>query len=255
MRTGRMAIFSIALASALLAACQANIPTPTELETVRTSSDAYLAYARGDCATVQRLVDRERLEAWTFDEMRHSTLLLQGFCSEIEGDIETARDLYRRLILEAPNSFASGDAVERTRTLKLIDEDPDYERQVRTARERIDPDKRRRTPIDRVSAIYPPLAKARGIGGFVVLEFGITARGDTQNPIVVDSRPPLLFDGSAIRAVRRWQYMRKPSKGEEDRQLIRILFKQDGTANPTLEEIVDPPLEEPTADQDSQASS
>ena len=41
--TRRVAIFSIALGSALLAGCLANIPTPTELETVRTSSDAYLA--------------------------------------------------------------------------------------------------------------------------------------------------------------------------------------------------------------------
>jgi len=250
MLSRRVAIFSIALGCVVLTACQSKVPTPTELQTVRTSSDAYLAFARGDCTTVLRLVDPDRLEIWAFDEMRHSTLLLRGFCNELAGDPETAREVYRQLILEAPNSFASNDAVERTRTLKLIESDLYYEDRVRSARDRIALDKPRRTPIDRVPAEYPPLAKARGIGGYAVIEFGITARGDTEDPIVVDSSPTLLFDGSAIRAVRRWQYMRQPSSGDGDgnRQLIRILFKQGGSPEPTVEEPIDQTATEPGAE-------
>jgi TonB family protein len=261
MLSRRAAIFLVAMGSALLSACQSDLPAPTDLETVRTSSDAYLAYAREDCASVERLVDPERLDTWALNEMRYSTLLLRGFCSELGGDTAAARDVYRRLILEAPNSFASNDAVERTRTLKLIENNADFEDQIRTARERLDPDRPRRTPVDRVPAEYPPLAKARGIGGFAIVEFGITERGDTENPIVVDSSPPLLFDGSAIRAVRRWQYKRQSSTGDDDRQLIRILFQQEDdetvsgpeTAGESAEDTTDLEVEEPATDQGADA--
>lgn len=232
----RAALITIALASALLTACQAKILTPTELEAVQTSADTYLAYERGDCRTVRTLADPDKLDVWAYNEMRHSMLLLQGFCREIDGDIKGARDIYRQLVLEAPNSFASDDAVERTRVLKLIENDPDYDRWVRTARERIDLEKPWRTPVERVPAEFPPLAQAAGIDGYAIVEFGITQRGDTDNPIIVESSPPLLFDGTTLRAVRRWQYVRNPSISKDDRQLIRILFRQDGSRDSTGED-------------------
>ena len=236
MLNGRATITTIVLGSALLFACKPQILTPTELETFQTSSDTYLAYARGDCPTVRKLADPDKLNVWAYNEWRHSMLLLQGFCREIEGDIKGARDIYRQLILEAPDSFASDDAVERTRILKLIENDPDYVGWVRTARERVNPEKPRRTPIDRVPVEFPPLAKATGIDGYAIVEFGITRRGDTENPIVVESSPPLLFDGTVLRAVRRWQYSRKSSTRKGDRQLIRILFRRDGTQDSTAED-------------------
>lgn len=227
MLSHRVAIIMIALGSVLLAACQPKALTPTELETIKASSDAYLAYERGDCQTVFKLTDPERLDLWAFNEMRHSMLLLQGFCRESEDDLEGARDIYRQLILESPNSFAADDAVERTRVLKVIEQDPDYADWIRTARERIDTEKPSRTPTERVPAEFPPLASATGIDGYAVVEFGITRSGETENPIVVESSPPLLFDGSALRAVRRWQYTSKRSTSPDDRQLIRILFRPD----------------------------
>jgi protein TonB len=222
-------IITIVLGFALLTACKTNVPTPTELEAVQTSSDAYLAFERGDCETVRELADPEALEVWAFNEMRHSMLLLQGFCRELDGDIKGARDIYRQLVLEAPNSFASEDAVERTRVLRITEQDPNYTERIRTARERLDPDKPKRKPVDRVPAEFPPLAKATGIGGYAVLEFSVTRRGDTENPIVVESSPPLLFDGAAIRAVRRWSYTPKSSSRVDDLQLIRIVFKGDAS--------------------------
>lgn len=229
-------IITIALGGALLTGCQKQAPPPSELDTVRTSSDTYLAYARGDCTTVRKLADPQELRRWAYNEMRHSMLLLQGFCREIDGDLVGARSIYRQLILEAPRSFASDDAAERTRVLKLIENNPDYLERINTARDRVDPQKPRRTPVDRVPVEFPPLAKATGIDGYAVIEFGITRRGDTANSVVVESNPPLLFDGAALRAVRRWQYMRKPSTNAEDRQLIRILFRQDGSNDSTVED-------------------
>ncbi len=236
MQSRRQIIITIALGSALLNGCQQQAPSPTELDTVRTSSDTYLAYARGDCATVRRLADPQQLRTWAFNEMRHSMLLLQGFCREIDGDLDGAHAIYRQLILEAPRSFASDDAAERTRVLKLIENNPGYLERINTARDRVDPQKPRRTPVDRVPVEFPPLAKATGIDGYAVIEFGITRRGETANSVVVESNPPLLFDGAALRAVRRWQYMRKPSTSTEDRQLIRILFRQDGSTDSVNED-------------------
>ena len=111
------------LGGALLAGCKTPPLTPTELEAVQASTDAYLAYARDDCDTVRRLTDPDRLDVWSYNEGRNSMLLLQGFCRELDGDIDEARDIYRQLILEAPDSFASQDAVERTRILKVMERD------------------------------------------------------------------------------------------------------------------------------------
>jgi TonB family protein len=235
----RVKIIAVALGGALLAACQPKVLTPTEFESVQTASDAYLAYEQGDCTTVRELTDPAQLEVWAFNEMRHSMLLLGGFCREIDGDTKGARDIYRQLVLEAPNSFASEDAVERTRILKIMAQDPDYARQILSAPERLDLDKPKREPIDRVSAEFPPLARATRIDGYAIVEFRITRRGDTENPIVVESSPPLLFDGTAIRAVRRWHYMPKTSSSNDDQQVIRILFKGDAPPDSQDEEETD----------------
>jgi TonB family protein len=232
----RATIIAIALG---LAACQPKILAPTDLESVQTTTDAFLAFERGDCQTVLELTDPEKLSLWPYNEMRHSMLLLHGFCRELDGDLDGAGDIYRRLVLEAPNSFASEDAVERTRILRITAKDPDYARQIRTAPERLDPDKPKRKPIDRVSAEFPPLAKATNTDGYAIVEFRITRRGDTEDPIVVESSPPLLFEGSAIRAVRRWHYLPKTSNDEDDRQLIRIRFKGDSPSDRPDEEETD----------------
>jgi TonB family protein len=227
----RIALIAIAFVNTTwLVACQEKVLTPTEVQAVQTANSAYKAYERGDCTAVRKLTDPDILEVWEFNEKRHSMLLLQGFCREIEGDISGARDIYRELVLEAPTSFAADDAAERTRILMLIEQDPDYAKWTNDARERIDPKKRKRTPIDRIPVEFPPLAKATGVGGYAIVEFGITQRGNTEDPIIVESKPPFLFDGASLRAVRRWQYMRESSAdGRDDRELIRLLFTSDGS--------------------------
>jgi len=243
------AVAFIALIALLVSACRSTAPPPSELEGAQTASDAYLAYERGDCVTARRLSDPEVLESWPFNEMRHSVLLIQGFCREIDGDVDGAREIYRRLVLDAPTSFASDDAAERTRILKLIEDDPGYSSRVLEVKEGANPDRPRRTPIDRVPAQFPPLAKATGVEGYVVIDFDVTQRGTTEDPLVVDSHPPFLFDGAALRAVRQWQYMREGSADGDSRQLIRIVFRpetEDDSADEGMETMsgaVDPPTD------------
>ena len=80
---------------------------------------------------------------------------------------------------------------------------------IRTIQRRVDEAARRaskagkpREPTERTAALYPPLARASAVEGFAVVEFGVTRHGKTADPIVVDSEPPFVFEGTALRAVR-----------------------------------------------------
>ncbi len=224
------------VAGALVSGCQtARQPETTGVDRndaiYRQATDAYAAYKQGDCARAERLVEPDAVEAWKPGELKASVQLMLGFCRERRGDVEAAREIYRGLVRDAPLSFASDDARERLRVLRLLERDPDYESWVESARARAAEQNAKRAPIERMPADFPPMAQEAQIDGYVVVEFGVTPRGDTDAPVIVDSRPPLLFDGAAIRAVREWRYAAKPGKRESERQIIRIVFRS--TPRPT----------------------
>ena len=201
---------------------------------IRNATEAYLAYQHGDCDGVRRSASREEVERWQATELRHSLLLVHGFCQELSGQTQEAIDTYRALIQDAPLSYASDDARERLRILRLTRNDPEYGRWVGEARQRARSGSSERVPVERVPADFPPLARQAGIEGYAVVEFGVTPRGDTDAPVVVDSQPPLLFDGAALRAVREWRYTRDPSSTAAKRQAIRIVFKAASQEDPSL---------------------
>lgn len=216
--------------------CQSPSPALQDLAgPLAAASDAYLDYERGDCDRVRDQANDEQLRDWEPTEVRHSMVLVRGFCEERMGDVERARETYRGLIQEAPLSFASDDARERLRVLRLAERDPDYKAWVDAARDRHAKGDPNREPVDRMPAAFPPIAQHAEIEGYAVVEFGVTPRGDTDSPIVVESEPPLLFDGAALRAVREWRYTRDPKSAESHRQVIRIVF-QPQEAEPAIEE-------------------
>lgn len=61
-------------------------------------------------------------------------------------------------------------------------------------------------PLVRVPPQYPIRAAERGIEGWVVLSFTITAIGTVENPTVLDAQPKRIFDRAAIRALKKWKY-------------------------------------------------
>ena len=63
----------------------------------------------------------------------------------------------------------------------------------------------------------------------------MTPRGDTDAPVVVDSEPPLLFDGVAVRAIREWRYAADADGTQSERQAIRLVFKPENAATPDLD--------------------
>jgi protein TonB len=61
---------------------------------------------------------------------------------------------------------------------------------------------------------YPATAQARGVGGWVRLEFTVTKVGGVRDVRVVASQPERLFDHAALAAVRRWRYNPRVSHGQ-----------------------------------------
>lgn len=242
--------FPLALAGLILVSCQSMLgEPPTDFEALQDAGNALVAYERGDCETASRLSDPRQLARWESTEIRHSMLLLNGFCKELGGDLEAARAIYDRLIAEEPDSFAAQDAKERSRIIRINESDPTHASWMREARDRAmsaESSTSERVPLERQPAVFPPLAQLSGVGGYAVIEFGVTPAGGTTDPVVIESSPPLLFDGTAVRAIRRWGYEPRRSSSRNDVQVIRLLFQSEDPA-PSMTEppSTGPPSTEP----------
>jgi len=231
MLTRMRPIFMLALAGLFLVSCQSMVAEPpTDQEALQDAVNALLAYERGDCTTASHLTNARELAAWEATEIRHSMLLLNGFCKELDGDLGAARAIYDRLIEEEPASFAAQDAKERSRIIRINESDPSHASWMRNARARAmsaESNKSERVPLQRQPAVFPPLAQLSSVGGYAVIEFGVTPTGQTTDPVIIESAPPLLFDGTAVRAIRRWEYAPRRANSGNDVQVIRLLFQSD----------------------------
>jgi protein TonB len=68
-------------------------------------------------------------------------------------------------------------------------------------------------PLVRIVPDYPPRAMSRGIEGWVIVQFTITATGAVKDAIIVDADPKKIFDDAALRAIARWRYNPKVEDG------------------------------------------
>lgn len=83
-------------------------------------------------------------------------------------------------------------------------------------------------PLVRVEPQYPPRAMERGIEGWVVVEFTISAAGTVKDPQVVDAYPSSVFNRSVLRAVRKWKYNPKIEDGVPvDRPGVKVRLDFD----------------------------
>ncbi len=74
-------------------------------------------------------------------------------------------------------------------------------------------------PIVKVAPTYPSRALSRGIEGYVIVEFTVTASGTVENPVVVESftddgDPTTIFNRSAVKAASKFKYKPKVVDGE-----------------------------------------
>jgi len=86
-------------------------------------------------------------------------------------------------------------------------------------------------PLVRVPPQYPMRAAERGIEGWVVLRFTITAAGTVKNPIVIDAQPARIFDRAATRAIKKWKYRPRVVDGVpvERTEEVKLTFDLDET--------------------------
>jgi len=68
-------------------------------------------------------------------------------------------------------------------------------------------------PLIRIVPDYPPRAQARGLEGWVQVQFTITATGMVKDPVVVNAEPRNIFDDAALKAIARWRYNPKVENG------------------------------------------
>jgi protein TonB len=68
-------------------------------------------------------------------------------------------------------------------------------------------------PLVRVNPQYPVRASERGIEGWVIVEFTISAAGTVKNPTVIEAEPGSIFNRAAIRAIRKWKYKPRIEEG------------------------------------------
>ncbi|MCY3541419.1 MAG: energy transducer TonB [Gammaproteobacteria bacterium] len=61
---------------------------------------------------------------------------------------------------------------------------------------------------------YPTIALQRGIEGYVIVQFDVTEEGTVENPVVLEAKPPSMFDRSAIRAALKFKYKPKILNGQ-----------------------------------------
>ena len=61
---------------------------------------------------------------------------------------------------------------------------------------------------------YPTRAAQRGITGYVIVQFDVTKEGTVENPVVVEAKPPGIFDRSALRAAVKFKYKPKILNGQ-----------------------------------------
>ena len=68
-------------------------------------------------------------------------------------------------------------------------------------------------PIMKVAPVSPRRAASRGIEGHVLLEFTVTSVGGVRDPVIIDARPPGVFERAATEAALKFKYKPKVLNG------------------------------------------
>lgn len=61
-------------------------------------------------------------------------------------------------------------------------------------------------PTLRIPPVYPLRALRSGIQGVVTVEFIIAIDGSVKNPVIINAKPPKIFDSAVLKAISKWKY-------------------------------------------------
>ena len=79
-------------------------------------------------------------------------------------------------------------------------------------------------PLVQIPPVYPMRAQRLRISGSVIVEFTINGIGRVENPVIVKSDPPKIFDQSVIQAILHWRFKPKLENGKVVDRLARQRF-------------------------------
>lgn len=68
-------------------------------------------------------------------------------------------------------------------------------------------------PLVRINPQYPRNELLGGVEGWVKIQFIVTADGSVTSPKIIESKPPRVFDSSALRAIKKWKFKPKVVNG------------------------------------------
>ncbi|MGQ0502352.1 MAG: energy transducer TonB [Panacagrimonas sp.] len=69
-------------------------------------------------------------------------------------------------------------------------------------------------PMVKVAPVYPPRAMQRGLEGWVLVEFTVTASGTVRDVMAIDADPKGVFDEAAIDAAQKFRYKPRVVSGK-----------------------------------------
>ena len=69
-------------------------------------------------------------------------------------------------------------------------------------------------PIVKVAPIYPRRAQTRGISGYCIVEYTVTASGAIRDPVAVDCQPAGVFEKASVKASHKFKYKPRVVDGE-----------------------------------------
>lgn len=188
--------------------------------------EAFRLYGNGDCESMQDLIRRIDFSGVGF-ERTAQIALLQAYCSELAGELLSAKDRYAALIAQAPRSVPAIEAAIRLHEIEMLQKHGLTREQLsdRVSQERQSPRYQHGLQAKhRTVPVYPPGAQAAGIEGWVEVDFAISRDGAVVDPRVLASQPRFLFDGAALAAIRNWSY--PALEGSEPiRSIVRINFE------------------------------
>jgi len=69
-------------------------------------------------------------------------------------------------------------------------------------------------PIVKVQPQYPRRALSRGIEGYVIVEFTVTANGSVRDPVIIEAVPQNVFNRAATKAALKFKYKPRVIDGE-----------------------------------------
>jgi len=69
-------------------------------------------------------------------------------------------------------------------------------------------------PLVSVQPNYPRRAAQRGIEGYTIVEFEVSAQGLVKNPRVIEHEPNSVFDAESLKAIRKFKYKPEVIEGQ-----------------------------------------